>query len=78
MTLNCLRSIAIQFMNQAQLTTMICLMQSHGGSFVNAVAQALRVADPVNRQRLLDAFPDLVKKYGPTSEFMKPRQLTEV
>lgn len=78
MTLNYLRSIAIQFMNQAQLTAMICLMQSHGGSFVNAIAQALRVADPVNRQRLLDAFPDLVEKYGPTSEFMKPRQLTEV
>lgn len=78
MTLNCLRSIAIQFMNSAQLTAMICLMQSHGGSFVNAIAQALRVADPVNRQRLLDAFPDLIEKYGPTSQFMKPKQLTEV
>lgn len=78
MTLNCLHSIAIQPMNSAQLTAMICLMQSHGGSFVNAIAQALRVADPVNRQRLLDAFPDLVKKYGPTSDFMQPKQLTEV
>jgi 2-oxo-4-hydroxy-4-carboxy--5-ureidoimidazoline (OHCU) decarboxylase len=53
-------------------------MQSHGGSFVNSIAQALRVADPVNRQRLLDAFPDLVKKYGPASAFMQPKQLTEV
>ena len=78
MTLNCLHSTAIQPMNSAQLTAMICLMQSHGGSFVNAIAQALRVADPVNRQRLLDAFPDLVKKYGPTSHFMQPKQLTEV
>ena len=78
MTLNCLHSIAIQPMNSAQLTAMICLMQSHGGSFVNSIAQALRVADPVNRQRLLDAFPDLVKKYGPTSDFMQPKQLTEV
>lgn len=78
MTLNCLHSIAIQLMNSAQLTAMICLMQSHGGSFVSSIAQALRFADPVNRQRLLDAFPDLVKKYGPTSEFMKPKQLTEV
>ncbi len=65
-------------MNSAQLTAMICLMQSHGGSFVSSIAQALRVADPVNRQRLLDAFPDLVKKYGPTSDFMQPKQLTEV
>ena len=78
MTLNCLHSTAIQPMNSAQLTAMICLMQSHGGSFVNAIAQALRVADPVNRQRLLDAFPDLVKKYGPTSALMQPKQLTEV
>jgi 2-oxo-4-hydroxy-4-carboxy--5-ureidoimidazoline (OHCU) decarboxylase len=78
MTLNCLRSIALQLMNTSQLTAMICLMQSHGGSFVGAIAQALRFADPVNRQRLLDAFPDLVKKYGPTSDFMKPKQLTEV
>ena len=65
-------------MNSAQLTTMICLMQSHGGSFVSAFANVLRYADPVNRQRLLDAFPDIVEKYGPTSNFMKPKQLTEV
>jgi hypothetical protein len=65
-------------MNSAQLTTMICLMQSHGGSFVGAIAQALRVADPVNRQRLLDAFPDLVEKYGPTSQFMMPQEFTRV
>ena len=78
MTLNCSCYIAIQFMNPAQLTAMICLMQSHGGSFVSSIAQALRVADPVNRQRLIDAFPDLVEKYGPNSQFMKPRQLTEV
>ena len=78
MTLNCLHSIAIQLMNSAQLTAMICLMQSHGGSFVSSIAQALRVADPVNRQRLLDAFPDLVEKYGPTSDFMKPKQFIQV
>ena len=78
MTLNCLHSTAIQPMNSAQLTAMICLMQSHGGSFVNSIAQALRVADPVNRQRLLDAFPDLVERYGPTSDFMKPKQFIRV
>ena len=65
-------------MNSAELTATICLMQTHGGSFVNAIAQALRCADPKNRQRLLDAFPDLVEKYGPTSQFMQPKQLTEV
>jgi hypothetical protein len=65
-------------MNQSELTAMICLMQSHGGSFVGAIAQALRFADPVNRQRLIDAFPDIIKKYGPTSAFIQPKQLTEV
>jgi hypothetical protein len=65
-------------MNQSELTAMICLMQSHGGSFVGAIAQALRFADPVNRQRLIDAFPDIIEKYGPTSAFMQPKQLTEV
>lgn len=78
MTLNCLRSIPSQLMNSSQFTAMICLMQSHGGSFVSSIAQALRYADPSNRQRLLDAFPDLVEKYGPASAFMKPKQLTEV
>ena len=72
--------VPLQFkaMNHSELTSMICLMQSHGGSFVSSIATALRFADPVNRQRLLDAFPDLVEKYGPTSVFNKSKQLTEV
>lgn len=57
---------------------MITLMQSHGGSFVSALAQALRYADPINRQRILDAFPDLVEKYGPASRFMQPAELTRI
>ena len=43
---------------------MIVLMEKYGGSFVSSIAQALRYAYPKNRQRLLDAFPDLVEKYG--------------
>jgi hypothetical protein len=65
-------------LNSSELFTMITLMQSHGGSFVSALAQALRYADPINRQRILDAFPDLVEKYGPTSRFMKPAELTRI
>lgn len=65
-------------LNSSELFTMITLMQSHGGSFVSSLAQALRYADPVNRQRILDAFPDLVEKYGPTSRFMKPAELTRI
>ena len=57
---------------------MITLMDQYGGSFVSALAQALRYADPTNRQRLLDAFPDLVAKYGPSSSFAQVKQPVEV
>jgi hypothetical protein len=57
---------------------MITLMDQYGGSFVSAIAQALRYADPTNRQRLLDAFPELVAKYGPDTKFAQTKQLTQV
>ena len=57
---------------------MTSLMQTHGGTFVSHLATALRYADPVNRQKILDAFPEIVAKYGPTSQFMKAKTLAEV
>jgi len=65
-------------MTSTQLTSMITLMDQYGGSFVSSIAQALRYADPTNRQRLLDAFPDLVAKYGPGTKFAQAKQLTQV
>jgi 2-oxo-4-hydroxy-4-carboxy--5-ureidoimidazoline (OHCU) decarboxylase len=65
-------------MNSTELHAMIARMDSYGGSFVSSIAQALRFADPKNRQTLLDAFPDLVQKYGPDSQFAKAKQLTQV
>jgi 2-oxo-4-hydroxy-4-carboxy--5-ureidoimidazoline (OHCU) decarboxylase len=65
-------------MTSTQLHAMITLMDQYGGSFVSALAQALRYADPTNRQRLLDAFPDLVAKYGPGTKFAQARQTVEV
>ena len=65
-------------MTSTQLHAMITLMDQYGGSFVSALAQALRYADPTNRQRLLDAFPDLVTKYGPGSSFAQVKQPIEV
>ena len=58
-------------------------MTKYGGKFVSTMANALRYADPTNRQRILDAFPDLVKSYGPGSVFQQPvamstQQLQEV
>lgn len=57
---------------------MIARMDTYGGSFVSSIAQALRFADPKNRQTLLDAFPDLVQKYGPQGQFAQVKQLTQV
>jgi 2-oxo-4-hydroxy-4-carboxy--5-ureidoimidazoline (OHCU) decarboxylase len=65
-------------MTSTQLHAMITLMDQYGGSFVSSIAQALRYADPKNRQRLLDAFPDLVAKYGPSSSFAQVKQTVEV
>ena len=65
-------------MNSTELHAMITLMDQYGGSFVSSIAQALRYADPTNRQRLLDAFPDLVTKYGPGTRFKQVKQLTQV
>ena len=65
-------------MTSTQLTSMITLMDQYGGSFVSSIAQALRYADPTNRQRLLDAFPDIVAKYGPGTRFAQVKQPIEV
>tara|TARA_X000001382_G_scaffold112166_1_gene89311 strand:+ start:99 stop:272 length:174 start_codon:yes stop_codon:yes gene_type:complete len=34
-----------------------------GGNFAVKLADCLVAADPINRQRLLDAFPELVERY---------------
>ena len=65
-------------MSPTELHAMIACMDTYGGAFVSSIAQALRFADPKNRQRLLDAFPDIVQKYGPTGPFNKSNQLTQV
>jgi hypothetical protein len=65
-------------MTSTQLSSMITLMDQYGGSFVSSIAQALRYADPTNRQRLLDAFPDIVAKYGPGTKFAQVKQPIEV
>jgi len=65
-------------MNSTEFRNMIMVMDQYGGSFVSSIAQALRFADPVNRQRLIDAFPDLVAKYGPGTKFTQAKQPVEV
>ena len=38
-------------------------MEEHGGSFVQTVALAWRVADPDNRQRIESTWPELFAHY---------------
>jgi hypothetical protein len=44
-------------------------MKKFGGNFEQHLAAAGLNADPVNRQRLLDAFPEVERKYGPATRF---------
>ena len=46
--------------------TLLTAMQ-YGGSFYQALGAAGSKADPRNRQRLLEAFPELTSTYGPAS-----------
>lgn len=47
---------------------MVAAMRRFGGTFVRALADALAAADHDNEARLLTAFPDIVRRYGPGTE----------
>jgi hypothetical protein len=53
----------------AQLTRTWLAAQHHGGGFVSALATAWFAADPHNRRRMTEAFPEVVVKFGPGSPF---------
>ena len=55
-------------MSPAQLNITIRAMRIYGGGFAVKLADLLEVADQENEARLLSAFPDYVKRYGPGSE----------
>jgi hypothetical protein len=48
-----------------------------GGGFVKTFATTVRVADSNNRTRLFQAFPELLEKYGPKSNFYSSITSTE-
>lgn len=55
-------------MTAAQVFVMTSAMRAHGGRFVKALADAMRCADVENTNRLISAFPEVVRNYGPGSE----------
>ena len=54
---------------EKQIQSTIRTAHHYGGSFLSKVAEAAMSADPRNRTRVLDAFPEIVSKYGPGSAF---------
>ena len=59
-------------MTYDEVYDMILRMEAYGGGFVIALANAMRKADASNKNRLILAFPDYVKEYGPDSKFPIP------
>ena len=45
------------------LADVLASMRLRGGSFVLALADCFRYADPENRQRLMNAFPAIMERY---------------
>jgi len=43
----------------------------YGGNFFRRLAEAGLAADPINRQRLITAFPELTTLYGPDTSLHK-------
>lgn len=39
-------------------------MRRYGGNFVSKLAEAMVAADPTNLEKLVEAFPEIVKKYS--------------
>ena len=54
---------------EKQTNATIKTAQNYGGAFISKLAEAALLADPRNRSRLMDAFPEIVSKYGPGSAF---------
>ena len=57
-------------MNHDEKMKLIQAMKRYGGGFVQKLAEAMVYADARNLQRIIDAFPDYVRKYS-SSEYQK-------
>ena len=56
-------------MNGQQWFDTLRRMSLYGGKFYSELANALRYADPSNRDKVISAFPNIIDKYGPHSRF---------
>ena len=44
-------------------------IETYGGGFAAQLMAAFKKADASNKQRIIDAFPELFEQYGPNSVF---------
>lgn len=56
-------------MTKSQAFHTLLTMKRFGGNFEQHLAAAAISADPMNRQRLLTAFPEVEDNYGPASRW---------
>lgn len=56
-------------MTTTDLASTLERMRRYGGNFCTHLANTTAAADPGNRQRLLNAFPEVFQKYGPNGPF---------
>lgn len=56
-------------MTKTQMLHALLTMRKFGGNFEQHLAAAGLNADPVNRARIIEAFPEIESKYGPASRF---------
>jgi hypothetical protein len=54
-------------MSESDIYWTLATACQYGGSFYQALGQAGMKADPGNKQRILDAFPEMVATYGAAS-----------
>lgn len=54
-------------MNDTDVYWTLASACQYGGGFFRNLAEAGMKADPMNKRRILDAFPEMVATYGPAS-----------
>lgn len=55
--------------NDPSIYATIQRIETYGGGFAAYLMAAFKKADPNNKQRIINAFPELFEKYGPNSVF---------
>lgn len=55
-------------MTESELHDTLETAITFGGKFMATLARAVHYADSVNRQRLLEAFPEIIDRYGPQTD----------